>query len=78
MINISDNIQEVMYDYDANETDELSIKQMEMLVIIERDNTDWWKARKGKRIGYVPTTYIKQPKAGHSFKFVVFLHVKSF
>jgi hypothetical protein len=35
-----------LYDYDTDQTDELSIKEGEFVRILNKDNADWWLAEK--------------------------------
>lgn len=53
-----------LYDYNAQQKEELSIKKNEKLIIID-DSQTWWKVRNEKnQSGYVPSNYVgrKDPK----------------
>ncbi|XP_045156525.1 osteoclast-stimulating factor 1-like [Mercenaria mercenaria] len=47
-----------MYKYDAQQADELSFDEGELLYITDMSNTDWWRARCGKRSGLIPSNYV--------------------
>jgi hypothetical protein len=49
-----------LYDFDADGDDELSVKEGEELLIIEKDGDEWWKCRNslGKE-GVVPASYLE-------------------
>ncbi|KAF9358706.1 cytoskeletal protein binding protein [Mortierella sp. NVP85] len=54
-----------LYDYQANTEDELTIKENDVLYILEDDNPDWWKARlktadpNDLHVGLVPSNYVE-------------------
>lgn len=59
-----------LYDFDAQGDDELSVTENEKLVIVEKENEDWWKVRNqaGKE-GVVPASYVEavdEPPASSS------------
>ncbi|KAF9360983.1 cytoskeletal protein binding protein [Mortierella sp. AD094] len=53
------------YDYDANTEEELTIKENDVLYIIEDDDPEWWKAKlktadpNELHIGLVPSNYVE-------------------
>ncbi|KAK7058710.1 hypothetical protein SK128_009689 [Halocaridina rubra] len=51
----------VMYDYEASEPDELSVKQGDYVMIVKSENSDWWQVRTAdmKSTGFVPANYLK-------------------
>ena len=59
-----------LYDYDAQTEEELSIKQDDILYLLEKSETDdWWKVKKrvldadvAEPVGLVPSTYIEPTK----------------
>ena len=59
-----------LYDYDAQTDEELSIKQDDILYLLEKSSTDdWWKVKKrildadvAEPVGLVPSTYIEPTK----------------
>lgn len=49
-----------LYDFTADGEDELSVRENEELLIIERDSDDWWKCRNSKgKEGVVPASYLE-------------------
>lgn len=49
-----------MYKYDAQQNDELSFDEGDMLYIMDMSNKDWWKARCGNRSGLIPSNYVEE------------------
>ncbi|KAG5439827.1 hypothetical protein PCANB_000109 [Pneumocystis canis] len=50
----------VLYDFNASEEDELSVKANTHVHILDNTtNNDWWKVRKGDTEGLVPASYIR-------------------
>ncbi|EUC60960.1 tyrosine kinase family catalytic domain protein [Rhizoctonia solani AG-3 Rhs1AP] len=60
----------VLFDYEATNPDELSVKQGETLIVLNRNNEEWWYcANAGYEIGLVPYNYVelhKNSKLGSS------------
>ncbi|OBZ82343.1 Actin cytoskeleton-regulatory complex protein sla1, partial [Choanephora cucurbitarum] len=56
---------QTLYDYEARTEDELSIKQDDVLYVIEKEDDDWWKAELKQNteeqgpVGLVPATYLE-------------------
>ncbi|KYQ89843.1 myosin IB [Tieghemostelium lacteum] len=48
----------VLYDYDASSGDELTVKEGDVIYIINKDNADWWEAELRGKKGYVPSNYL--------------------
>lgn len=56
-----------LYDYEARTEDELSIKQDDILYVIEKEDSDWWRTElkqssgeEGGPIGLVPASYLEE------------------
>ncbi|EMR11640.1 hypothetical protein PNEG_00079 [Pneumocystis murina B123] len=50
----------ILYDFDAVEDDELSVKEnTEVFILDDTSNNDWWKVKKGDHEGLVPASYIR-------------------
>lgn len=51
---------DALYDFDADGEDELSVKEGEHLVIVEKDSDEWWKCRNSEGAeGVVPASYLE-------------------
>ena len=49
-----------LYDFTADGDDELSVKEGEVLTILEKDGDEWWKCRNSKgKSGVVPASYLE-------------------
>ena len=48
----------VLYDYDANEDDELSIKKYQQLEVLTKNEDDWWLVRRDNDVGLIPSNYV--------------------
>ncbi|THH29133.1 hypothetical protein EUX98_g5055 [Antrodiella citrinella] len=50
----------VLYDFTADGEDELSVKEGEALIVLERDSDEWWKVQNGDGLeGVVPASYVE-------------------
>ncbi|KAH6914937.1 hypothetical protein BKA70DRAFT_559793 [Coprinopsis sp. MPI-PUGE-AT-0042] len=50
----------VLYDFTADGDDEMSVKEGEQLLILERDGDDWWKCQNADgHTGMVPASYLE-------------------
>ncbi|XP_076461242.1 nostrin-like isoform X2 [Babylonia areolata] len=50
---------EALYDYDANEADELSIKKGDVIVVYEKLADGWWTGELNGHSGIFPSTYVQ-------------------
>lgn len=49
-----------LYDFTADGDDELSVREGDKLIVLERDNDDWWKCTNAKgQEGVVPASYVE-------------------
>lgn len=48
-----------LYDYDANEADELSIRTGDLIVIISKDDPGWWVGSLNGKKGLFPSNYVQ-------------------
>eukprot|EP00939_MAST-03C_sp_MAST-3C-sp1_P000332 g332.t1 len=58
-----------MFDYDANDEEELSFQEGDEMGIVRKEDDNWWIAKKGSREGMIPSNYVKQiskPSSGAS------------
>ncbi|XP_070543400.1 osteoclast-stimulating factor 1-like [Ptychodera flava] len=51
---------QAMYKYDAQQADELSFDEGDMLYVLDMSNSDWWKAKCGGRTGLIPSNYVEE------------------
>ncbi|CAL1701025.1 unnamed protein product [Somion occarium] len=50
----------VLYDFTADGEDELSVREGETLLVLERDGDEWWKCRnQDGLVGVVPASYVE-------------------
>ncbi|KAJ3434265.1 syndapin isoform c [Anaeramoeba flamelloides] len=47
-----------LYSYEKNEEGEISFNEGDYLIIIEKDESGWWQAQLGDKIGTIPSTYL--------------------
>ena len=48
-----------LYSYDATNSDELSFSEGDELSIVDRGDSDWWKAERGGVVFIVPAAYLE-------------------
>ena len=49
-----------MYDYEAKQNDELTIRQDDVVIILEKQDADWWLGELNGRTGIFPATYVQE------------------
>lgn len=49
-----------MYNYDAQQDDELTFEEGDTLYILDMSNKDWWKAKCGGKTGLIPSNYVEE------------------
>ncbi|XP_005098482.1 osteoclast-stimulating factor 1 [Aplysia californica] len=49
-----------LYRYDAQQSDELSFDEGDLLYILDMKDPNWWKARCGKNSGLIPSNYVAE------------------
>eukprot|EP00051_Salpingoeca_urceolata_P021427 m.336285 g.336285 ORF g.336285 m.336285 type:complete len:1061 (+) comp19795_c1_seq2:302-3484(+) len=49
-----------IYDYEAQDADELSIRVDDIVSIVKKDPSGWWQGRIGRREGLFPANYIEE------------------
>ncbi|KAJ6232183.1 sh3 and f-bar domain-containing protein [Anaeramoeba flamelloides] len=47
-----------LYSYEKNEEGEISFNEGDYLIILEKDESGWWQAQLGDKIGTIPSTYL--------------------
>jgi hypothetical protein len=48
-----------LYSYTGNGPDELSFVEGDHLTVVDRSETDWWKAEQGGFVYIVPAAYLE-------------------
>jgi hypothetical protein len=48
------------YDYTASRSAELSFKEGDIIDILSKDPSGWWKGKLGAQIGLVPSNYLQE------------------
>eukprot|EP00047_Mylnosiga_fluctuans_P003550 m.229694 g.229694 ORF g.229694 m.229694 type:complete len:1076 (-) comp11945_c0_seq1:83-3310(-) len=49
-----------LYDYDAQDADELGLKAGDMVSVVKKDASGWWQGRVGEREGLFPANYVEE------------------
>ncbi|KJH47425.1 SH3 domain protein [Dictyocaulus viviparus] len=49
-----------MYDYDAQDTDELSFSTGDEIELMQRHDSGWWQGKIGSQIGLFPANYVQE------------------
>ena len=54
-----------MYDFVAEESEELSLKKGDVVEVLDKEDPNWWlvKEQTGERQGLVPSNYIQLVKS---------------
>jgi len=48
-----------LYDYTAQQEDELSFNEGDILYLVDQSNSSWYKARCGRKCGLIPSNYVE-------------------
>jgi len=48
-----------LYDFDAENDDELTFKEGDIITITDKGGADWWQGEYGGRVGYFPAVYVQ-------------------
>ncbi|KAK6013537.1 SH3 domain protein, partial [Ostertagia ostertagi] len=49
-----------MYDYDAQDTDELSFSANDEIELMQKHESGWWQGKIGTKIGLFPANYVQE------------------
>lgn len=49
----------VLYEYVANEADELSVNPDDIINIIDKYDAEWWQGELNGKVGIFPATYVE-------------------
>jgi len=49
-----------MYDYEAQDLDEISLKEGEVLELVKEDDSGWWTGKNKGKEGYFPGSYVEK------------------
>ncbi len=50
----------VLYEYDATQEDELTIRPDDIIKIIEKFDTEWWQGEVNGQVGVFPSSYVEE------------------
>jgi len=50
----------VLYDYEAQDLDELTIKEGELVELVKEDESGWWTGKVGGKEGFFPGAYVEK------------------
>ncbi|KAH8906243.1 hypothetical protein BR93DRAFT_928841 [Coniochaeta sp. PMI_546] len=50
----------VLYDFDGQKENEMSIKVGQVIEIVQKENNGWWLARRGEGQAWVPAAYVEE------------------
>lgn len=48
-----------MYDYSAQNDDELAFNKGQIITVLNREDPDWWKGEVNGHVGLFPSNYVK-------------------
>lgn len=48
-----------LYEYEGSSPDEMTLSEGQILTIVDRSDTDWWKCIRGDTIAMVPASYVQ-------------------
>uniref|UniRef100_A0A8D2ML51 SH3 domain-containing protein n=1 Tax=Zonotrichia albicollis TaxID=44394 RepID=A0A8D2ML51_ZONAL len=48
-----------MYDYSAQNDDELAFSKGQIITVLSREDPDWWKGEVNGHVGLFPSNYVK-------------------
>ena len=51
---------EAVYDYSANQSDELSLQPGDVINLIDKQDQDWWHGELHGQIGMFPASYVQE------------------
>ncbi|KAM7196277.1 SH3 domain containing protein [Naviculisporaceae sp. PSN 640] len=50
----------VLYDFNSDKENELSIRAGQLIEIVQKDNSGWWLAKQGENQAWVPAAYVEE------------------
>jgi len=50
----------VLYEYDAQDTIELTIKENDIILVVKEDSSGWWKGELNGKVGLFPSNFIEE------------------
>lgn len=48
-----------LYDYESNDSDHISFRKDDILLIVHQEPSGWWAAQVNGRIGWIPSAYVQ-------------------
>ena len=59
-------IAKVIFDHDAGDDDELSLKKGELVKVLDQEDDGWWKGLLNGKVGLFPTNFVELEKGSVS------------
>eukprot|EP01114_Cavostelium_apophysatum_P005587 TRINITY_DN1677_c0_g1_i3.p1 TRINITY_DN1677_c0_g1~~TRINITY_DN1677_c0_g1_i3.p1 ORF type:complete len:536 (+),score=114.74 TRINITY_DN1677_c0_g1_i3:379-1986(+) len=50
---------QALYDYDAEDTNEMTIKEGDIILVLNKGASGWWKGEVGGKIGHFPSNFVE-------------------
>ena len=50
-----------LYDYTAQQPDELGFNAGDVIIIVSKEHPDWWKGQLGGKTGIFPSNFVGNP-----------------
>ncbi|KAL6066288.1 Signal transducing adapter molecule 2 [Balamuthia mandrillaris] len=54
---MGDSLVRALYDYEAMDPDELTLRENDIICVLSKDPSGWWKGQCNGRIGMFPSNY---------------------
>ncbi len=65
VLNEKHSMAKVTFDYDAENNDELSLKEGDMVKVLDQEEEGWWKGELNGKIGVFPSNFVELVKGSH-------------
>ncbi|CAF1671495.1 unnamed protein product [Rotaria magnacalcarata] len=58
-------------DFNADDKNEMSLKQNDIVEVLDNTDNGWWLVNKGNQKGYVPATFLETTELNHATKYII-------